>query len=213
MPPASSTSARTSSSAGSSGNPLKQKLGGLPMWAWGLGLAIAVGGVWYVRRRNAAAAAAAAAASGSSGLAGTGAASTPYGPPSYGYTGSGIDPSTLAAILSSQGSGNTATGTSAGTPTPTLLGQGYYVPGSTVPVTDAKGNTYEWVQDTAQLKALQQQGAAFFYQPIPGFFSPYTVGGNVTAPVFVKIPTSGQFQSFNTSPNPGMSVPGLQTAA
>jgi len=206
----------------SASNPLKSKMGGLPMWAWGLGLAVVVGGIWYVRRRNAAAAAAASAATSGSGVAGTGAASTPYGPPSYGYMGTGIDPSTLAAILSSQGSGATAgSGTAqtlAGTPTPTLLGSGYYLPGSTTPITDTKGNTYEWVQTTAQLHGLQQQGAQFFYQPLPGYFAPYTVGGNVIAPVFVRlgpgsVPSAYAGSGLTTTPAPiGTSVPGLQPA-
>lgn len=190
--------------AGGGGGGLSRRVGGIPLGLWLAAGGVLVGGVWYVRRKNAAAAAAA--ASGTS-LTGTGAATTPYGPPSYGYQGTGIDPSTLAAILASQGGGSTAQPvTPSSFAGETLWNQGYYVPGSTDPLTDAQGNTYEWVQNPAQAKGLKAQGATFYYQPIPGVFSPLSPG--IAAPAYVKIPTAG-----GTLANPSGTAAAAQAAA
>lgn len=182
MPPAATPTA-------TGGSVFSKKLAGVPLGVWTVAAGVLVGGVYYVRKRDAANAAAAA----SSGLAGTGAATTPYGPPSYGYAGSGIDPNVLAAILASQGSGSSSTqGTGTYTP-PTgekLQGSGYWLgPTGSYPIPGSDGYNYTWVPTVADLNAGRAAGQVGYFQPVPGLFAPITGKEAPGTPIYFR---SGQ---------------------
>jgi hypothetical protein len=174
------------------GGILTKKIAGVPGWGWALGGLVVFGGAYYYEKKKKASAAAATAAtpaaSTAAGAATTGAATTPYGPSG----GAGIDPGTLAAILSSQGAGSTAAanttpGSQALATGETFTGSGYGIspsasgaqgvnatPSST-PVVSNSGVYYTEVSQ-AQLPALNAAGTAVYYQPVPGVFTPVPPG-------------------------------------
>ena len=180
------------------GSGLSKKIGGVPTWAYLAGAVVIVGGVLYLRSKNAKAAAAASAGAGSAGsAAGAGVATTPYGPAG----GSGIGSDTLAAILASQGAGSTASNSSSWTqPTgQTQIGSGYgsTTPSST-PVGGQGGATFSPIAQGPQVNALLAAGTPVYYQVTPGNFVPLPPGageGNLqgllgNTPLYVANPSS-----------------------
>lgn len=180
----------------SSGGGLSKKVGGIPVWVIGLVGVGVVGGVLYVRHKNAAAAAAASPGAGSAGSAdGSGVAAVPSGP-----SGGGIDSDTIAAILASQGAGSTGS-TSASTATTaaayaapageTLVGGGYGLPkggGATTAIKDAAGYSYQYISTPTQAKAIQSSGQKLYTQPVPGVFIVPTGPNAPGTPEFVRVP-------------------------
>jgi hypothetical protein len=59
------------------------------------------------------------------------------------------------------------------------LGSGYYNPQQAqtgTPLTDANGNSYQWVNSLPELSTLLQSGTTTYYQPTPGVFLPVAAG-------------------------------------
>ena len=77
-------------------------------------------------------------------------------------------------------------------------------PGYQAPITDANGNTYEYV-DGAEYGAMQAAGEQIYYEPLPGVFLPAPIGSpNLLpgTPLYVQIPAG----------TPGNSSPPANTA-
>jgi uncharacterized membrane protein YfcA len=156
------------------GGILNKKIAGLPGVVVVGGVVVLVGGyVWYRKRQSAASAAAAAAASPASNAA-TGAASTAYGPAG----GAGIDPGTLQAILSSQGSGQTVAASGPSSALTLAPGQqasaGGFTDYSDTPVTDTAGNYYVPFASGQAAGQYLNSGQAAYVESAPGIFSPVT---------------------------------------
>ena len=156
----------------------------IPSWYYVAGAGALVA-VYYLYSRSKANATAAAA---STAAAPTGAgATTPVAAGSYGNAG---DLSALAPYLSQLQGANSTSGTS-GVFTPptgeTLQGSGYYANNET-PVQDPAGNSYQWINSTSQLAALQSAGTTAYYQPVPGTFLPVTPGTQLApgTPQFIQ---------------------------
>lgn len=182
---------------------------GAPMWAWTLAGVVGIGGsVYLYKQRKAATAAAtapplatAATAAGQTSAAGTAAPGTAYGQAvSQLAQQQDQNQSNLLSQLLALQPGTAATSTPAATTyTPpageTLSGSGYYVPGSTAPITGSDGSTYSWISNYQQWLGLKAQGATGYYQPVPGVFMPITdegalLGGNSPqgpTPYFLKL--------------------------
>ena len=159
------------------------KIGGLPaplVLAVGV---VLIGGVWYIRKKNAAAAAATSAQTAATTTAGV--AATPYGPAG----GQGIDSSTLAAILASQGQGNTTTAANYTPPTgETLTGAGYAPANPGTPVTSAGGSTFQELGNWQAAQSLISAGQTVYYQPTPGVFAPAAQNGALVIPPGTNTP-------------------------
>jgi hypothetical protein len=114
-------------------------------------------------------------------------------PVAAGSYGNGNDLSALLPYLQSQGNAGGVASSAPYTPPAgeVLDQQGYYIPGSTAPISDASGNSYDWIQTPQQAQSLIASGAPLYYQPLPGIFQPYQNNGSIAAPVFVKINSQG----------------------
>jgi hypothetical protein len=148
----------------------------IPSWYYVAGAGALVA-VYYLYSRSKANATAAAA---STAAAPTGAgATTPVAAGSYGNAG---DLSALAPYLSQLQGANSTSGTSGVASTvagQTQLGSGYYNPQQAqtgTPLTDANGNSYQWVNSLPELSTLLQSGTTTYYQPTPGVFLPVAAG-------------------------------------
>lgn len=152
------------------GNLLTKKLGPLPGWAWA---AVALGGYYLWKKRQAATAAAAATTSPTTS---TGALSpAPAGAGSYGYFGPGVG---------AGGGGPVPTGATGATGSPFVAptgeaqqGSGYGNQGNTV--TSASGQVFTNLGTWAAALPLIQAGQTLYFQPAPGVFQPATANGNL----------------------------------
>jgi hypothetical protein len=175
------------SPASSSSAPARGKRKGLPVWAW-----VAIGGgaivLYYFYSKQQANAAAQAANAQQASTAGS-TAGTAAG--SYGNAG---DLASLVPYLQNMNGSTSTTPTSgsgaAYTP-PTgepFQGAGFNtVPGGEA-VSDASGNTYEYLPNQQAVQAAQSNGTPIYYQPTPGVFS--LIGPNfnqwANTPIFIK---------------------------
>lgn len=187
------------------GSGLSKRLGGIPVWVYGLVGVGVVGGVLYVRHKNAAAAVAASSA----------ATTTPVpaaGP--QGYQGTWSDQGAVQSILAAQ-QGSTATATTAPTSPYTLApgqqagtgsGRGGYNDPLGLPLTDAQGNTYLPFADQSAATAYENAGNTLYNEIAPGIFTPAPRKGN-TAARYYKVPAT---TTAATSPGtPSTAPPGV----
>ena len=146
---------------------------------------LAVGVIWYMRKKAAATAAATAATAAAAPVS-TGVAASAYGPAG----GQGIGTDTLAAILASQGAGSTATSPTTFTaPTgETQTGAGFGPANPSAPITSASGSTFQEVGSWAAAQPLIASGQTLFYQPSPGVFAPAAQGGQLILPPGTNTP-------------------------
>ena len=183
------------------GGLLGRKLGPLPMWVWiGLGVAAAY---FYTSRKNAAAQAAGGGPdAATSALAQQGAAAMQYGYSSPDLASMISNLQGQVALLGGGNNGTTGTGAtspgSTGNPATTpppgvpkgekLVGSGYYVPGSEVPITGPGGHTYQWIAGPGPKGALPK-GTPIWIQPLPGYFVQAAPGMHIISgtPQFVQV--------------------------
>lgn len=175
----------------------QRKMAGLPVWGWA---AIIGGGVlayWLYTKYEASQSASS--TSSTTGTTSSAAPTSGFGVGGYG----GAAPT----VYGSSGSSSTSS-----SPTTTTLpfqvqsGSGWWQPPSSAsaaqaeanggpgyqsPITDANGNTYEWV-DGSEYGSLQAAGEQIYYEPLPGVFLPAPIGSPNLAPgtpLYVQIPS------------------------
>jgi hypothetical protein len=192
--------AATSPGAGG-GNFLTRKLGPLPIWVW-VGVGVAVLYLYQSRKSAQAGSSSAGTDPTTAALAQQGAAAMQYGYSSPDIASMLSNLEGQVALLGGGNHGTTGTGAtspgSTGNPATTpppgvprgekLVGSGYYVPGSEVPITGPGGHTYQWIAGPGPKGALPK-GTPIWIQPLPGYFVEAKPGMHIISgtPQFVQV--------------------------
>jgi hypothetical protein len=181
--------------ASSGGNVLTRKLGPLPTWAW-LAIATGAGLLYYIASKKKTAAAA---STSSSTTSPTSTATSASNVPDYVFQNyNEIPPTTpppAAPPTAPPATAPTTPPAQAAPTAPTQSGSGYYVPGSTTPVT-AGGATYQWVNSQAQANSVISSGGQLYVQTSPGVFVPWGVASGSVGGTLA--PGTPLFQQVNT---------------
>lgn len=177
------------------------KFHGIPVPVLIVGGAALAAGIYFERKKSAAATAAAtpaAAAPVTAAASGTGAggAASTAATSALAQQANQNNSNLVQSILAMQGASATPSASTYAIPTgQTLSGSGYYVPGSSAPITGSDGSQYVWISTPTQWTAITSSGGTAYYQPLPGVFMPVTsasqlAGGgspNGPTPLFYKI--------------------------